>query len=134
MRAEEVAGEKLARYRRVSLTRDLYDLAWLAQTTLDDGLVRRLATLKIWHDVVDDGLGRRPFDPADILTPRTSRDFDPEVIGYLTTPVDVPSWISIVEDRFRFVGDLDEEELLFARCSPGDRWLIQQAIAEISSP
>jgi predicted nucleotidyltransferase component of viral defense system len=132
MRVEEVSSEKLARYRRTSLTRDLYDLAWIAQRVFDETLVRRLTVLKVWFDVIDDGLGGRPFAPADILTPRRAADFDPEAIGYLTTPVDVPAWIAAVERRFAFLEPLGEEEL-FARCSPGDRWRAEQAVAALAS-
>jgi uncharacterized protein len=131
MRVEEVASEKLARYRRASLTRDLYDLAWIAQRVFDEPLVRRLTVLKVWYDVVDDGLGDRPFDPADVFAPRRPADFDPEAIGYLTTPVDVPTWIAAVERRYRFFADLSAEERIFARCSPGDRWQVEQAVAAL---
>jgi hypothetical protein len=130
MRVEEVASEKLARYRRTSLTRDLYDLAWIAQRVLDEPLVRRLTVMKIWHDVIDDGLGERPFQPAEILDPRSAADFNPEAIGYLTTPVDVPGWISTVERRYRFLDELDDEEREWARCNPGDRWAVEQAVAD----
>jgi len=131
MRVEEVASEKLARYRRASLTRDLYDLAWIAQRVFDEALLRRLTVLKVWHDVVDDGLGSRPFDPTEILAPRRPGDFDPEAIGYLTTPVDVPAWIEVVERRYRFLATLNDEERTFARCSPGDRWQVEQAVAAV---
>lgn len=43
MRAEEAISEKLARYRRASLARDLYDLAWFSQHgPFNEDLVRRL--------------------------------------------------------------------------------------------
>jgi len=38
MRVEEVASEKLARYRWATLTRDLYDLAWIAPGCSMSGL------------------------------------------------------------------------------------------------
>jgi predicted nucleotidyltransferase component of viral defense system len=133
MRVEEVASEKLARYRRASLTRDLYDLAWIARRVFDEPLVRRLAVLKVWHDVVDDGLGDRPFDATDVLAPRRPVDFDPEAIGYLTTPVDVPTWIETVERRYRFLAELSDEERTFARCNPGDRWQVEQAVAALKA-
>ena len=69
-RTEEVIAEKLARYRRVSLARDLYDLAWFAQRAFDEALVREMTVLKVWGDVVDGKLGNRPFDPEDVLRPR----------------------------------------------------------------
>jgi predicted nucleotidyltransferase component of viral defense system len=127
-RCEEIIAEKLARYRRASLARDLYDLAWFATQPFDEALVRRLVLLKVWCDVVDDGLGERPFDPDDVLRPRRESDFRPEAIGYLTTPVDLPAWIGAVERRFAFVRDLDGFEREVARCSRGDEWRVRRAI------
>ena len=54
---EEAIAEKLAAWRRRRKQRDLYDLHWFASTMFDEALVRRLTVLKIWHDVVVDGLG-----------------------------------------------------------------------------
>jgi len=132
-RTEEVIAEKLARYRRGSLARDLYDLAWLASRPFDESLVRRLTTLKIWCDVVDDGLGERPFVPEEILRPREEAEFKPEAIGYLTTPVDVPGWVRIVHERFSFLCDFDETERRLARCSLADEWDARQMIAGLGN-
>lgn len=57
---EETIADKLARFRRDSLARDLYDLAWFASRPFDESLVRRLLVLKVWVDVVDDSLGNGP--------------------------------------------------------------------------
>lgn len=94
VRMEEAVAEKLARYRRVSLARDLYDLAWFADAgALDDPLIRRLWVLKAYRDVVVDGRGIKPLDPEEILANREVANFDREDIGYLTKPVDMPGWI-----------------------------------------
>lgn len=127
-RIEEVIAEKLARYRRGSLARDLYDLAWLASRPFDESLVRRLTALKIWCDVVDDRLGERPWNPEEILRPREEAEFRPEAIGYLTTPVDVAGWVRIVRDRFSFLRDLDDVEGRVSRCSLADEWDVRQMI------
>jgi predicted nucleotidyltransferase component of viral defense system len=66
----EACAEKLARYRRVSLARDLYDLNHFALRAIDESLVRRLWVLKVWADVVDDGRGARPLDPSDLMRER----------------------------------------------------------------
>ncbi len=132
-RLEETIAEKLARYRRGSLARDLYDLAWVSSRPFDEVLVRRLLVLKVWTDVIDDGLGDRPFDPEEILRERTADEFRPEAIGYLTTPVDVPGWIASVRNRFGFLGELDEDERRWARCSRGEEWEVRQAIAALST-
>lgn len=128
---EETIAEKLARFRRGSLARDLYDLAWAAGRPFDEALVRRLVVLKVWTDVVDDRLGERPFDPADILRTRSADEFKPEAIGYLTVPVDVPGWIEAVRFRFRFLEHLDPDEQRWMRCSRGDEWGVRQAIAAL---
>lgn len=125
---EEMIADKLARFRRDSLARDLYDLAWFASRPFDEPLVRRLLVLKVWVDVVDDSLGERPFDPEDVLRERSPREFEREAIGYLTTPVDIPGWIRRVRDRFVFLRDLDEEEQLISRCSKGEEWLVRRRI------
>lgn len=126
---EETIAEKLARYRRGSLARDLHDLAWAASRPFDEALVRRLLVLKVWTDVIDDGLGEKPFDPEDILRERRADEFKPEAIGYLTTPVDIAGWITVVCERFGFLRELDEDEQRWARCSRGDDWGIRQQIA-----
>lgn len=135
MPVEEVLAEKLARYRRASLARDLYDLAWFARSgPFDDTLVRRLTVLKVWHDVIDDALGNRPFSPDDVLQERAPATFREEDIGYLTTPVDIEGWQSTVRRRFVFLADLDHHERLVAACNPGDRWNVDQLVADLSRP
>lgn len=129
---EEMVAEKLARYRRTSLARDLYDLAWIAQRPFDESMVRRLLVLKIWCDVIEDGLGTSPFDPNEILRSRGDSEFQPEAIGYLTTPVDITHWIEQVRRRFVFIGEFDAVEERVARCSRGDEWEVRQLIADLS--
>jgi predicted nucleotidyltransferase component of viral defense system len=133
-RVEEVIGEKLARFRRASLARDLYDLAWLSSRPFDELLVRRITVLKVWCDVVDDGLGTRPFDPEDILRIREHGEFQPEAIGYLTTPVDVPAWVALVRTRFAFMRGLDGFESRVARCNRRDEHKVHQAISALRQP
>ena len=132
-RVEEVIAEKLARYRRSSLARDLYDLAWFVSRPFDEALVRRVTMLKVWGDVNDDRLGKPPFEAADVLASRSAGDFEPEAIGYLTTPVDVPRWVSAVRERYAFLGCPDELEVQLSKCSRGDRWLVEREIAELAS-
>jgi uncharacterized protein len=134
---EEVIAEKLARYRRSSLARDLYDLAWFASRVFDRDLVRRLTIMKVWCDVVDDRLGEAPFDPEQVLRRRDENEFRPEAIGYLTTPVDIPAWVDTVSQRYVFLREMNEFERTIALCSKGDEWLVRQAVADLgpsSSP
>lgn len=126
--ASEATAEKLARYRRVSLGRDVYDLSKLADRPVDERLVRRLWVLKVWGDVVDDGRRSRPLDPADVLDVRSGKDFAPESIGKLTQPVDIETWERHVRGRFGFLRDLDDSELRWARCDPRHRAEVDSAI------
>ena len=113
----EACAEKLARYRRTPLTRDLYDLAWFATRPLDERLLRRLWVLKVFCDVIEDGRGIKPLDPEQVLAPRSPRDFNEASIGILTCPVDIPAWEAKVRKRFSFLRALDEDESRWATCN-----------------
>jgi uncharacterized protein len=125
---EEQIAEKLARYRRASLARDLYDLAWCATRPFDEALVRRLWVLKCYFDIVDDGLGTKPIAAADVLDARDESSFASEQIGYLTKPVDVAGWVRTVGSRFGFLAGLDADEMRWAAVNAGDRWEAQQVV------
>jgi predicted nucleotidyltransferase component of viral defense system len=107
VRIEEAVSEKLARYRRVSLARDLYDLQWFATSgTLDEALIRRLWVLKVYRDIVVDGRGTKPVDSAEGLRPRIATECRQEDIGYLTKPVRLDEWIATVRSGYAFVARL----------------------------
>lgn len=128
MRIEEVMAEKLARYRRTSLARDLYDLQWCADQSFDEALVRRLWVLKSFFDIVDDELANGPIDPADVLSERDETVFTAEQIGYLTRPVDIAGWEQRVRFRYGFLARLDQDEERWANVNPGDRRSALQAV------
>lgn len=130
----EACAEKLARYRRSPLARDVYDLAQFANRSMDDRLVRRLWVLKVWGDVVDDHRGSKPLDPADVLAPKRERDFAPESIGVLTQPIDIEGWEHRVRQRFQFLADLDTDEQRWAACDPRDRAGVETALANEGFP
>lgn len=123
---EEALAEKLAAWRRRRKIRDLYDLYWFGRSALNEALVRRVLVLKVWHDVVDDGLGAAPFDSAAIIQDFDADMLPPEDIGLLTQPVEPSRWLAVVRDRYAFVTDLDSTEAEVARCHPGHRWKVQQ--------
>ena len=125
----EACAEKLARYRRTSLGRDLYDLAQLAGRPIDQRLVRRLWVLKVWQDVNDDGRGGGPLTPGDVLERRRPTDFVPGSIGKLTQSVEIEVWERRVRDRFGFLAELDDDERRWAACDPRDRPEVEAAIA-----
>jgi predicted nucleotidyltransferase component of viral defense system len=128
---EESVAEKLAAWRRRRKVRDLYDLDLFGQGPLDEALIRRLLVLKVWHDVVDDGLGARPFDPAEIVQDIDFRRLPSEDIGLLTKPVEPDVWFARVQSRYAFVTQLDEVERRVAGCNPGDRYKVTQLVAEV---
>jgi len=123
---EEALAEKLAAWRRRRKIRDLYDLFWFGQGALNETLVRRVLVLKVWHDVVDDGLGSGPFDGSAIVEDFDTDRLPAEDIGLLTQPVEPRRWLEVVRARYQFVTDLDATEREVARCNPGDRWTVQQ--------
>lgn len=132
VRLPEAVAEKLARFRRVSLARDLYDLQWFAlQGALDEPLVRRLWVLKTHRDVVDDGRGQGPIDPADVLRPRSAKEFDREDIGYLTQPVRMDQWIETVRARYAFLADLDDDEQRWCQCDRRDEYAVTAELRAI---
>lgn len=134
IRAEEAVAEKLARYHRVSLARDLYDLQWFAGSgSIDETLVRRLWVLKNYRDIVVDGRGTKPIDPARIVRLRAAEEFRQEDIGYLTKPVRLDEWIATVRVRYAFVGKLDADEIRWAACNQRDRHEVETQLAAYRS-
>lgn len=128
---EESLSEKLAAWRRRRKIRDLYDLDLFGRGSLDELLVRRLLVLKVWHDVVDDGLGTRPFDPDEIVADIDIRLLPAEDIGLLTQPVDPAAWLARVRTRYGFVTALDDVETRVAVCNPGDRYSVSRLVEDL---
>ncbi len=127
----EACAEKLARYRRVSLGRDLYDLNHFAGRAINEALVRRLWVLKVWGDVVDDRRGVGPLDPDEVLHERRERDFEPDSIGVLTRPVDLLAWEARVRARFAFLAALDGDERRWAACDERHRREVEAQLTQI---
>jgi hypothetical protein len=126
----EACAEKLARYRRVPLARDLYDLAWFATRPLDETLLRRLWVLKVFCDVVEDGRGKKPLIANDVLTKRETKDFPAASIGALTQALDIPTWEASVRARFSFLAAMDADEQRWAVCNARDHQQVLDALAD----
>lgn len=126
---EETLAEKLAAWRRRRKLRDLYDLFLFGKGALDEALVRRLLFLKVWHDVVIDGLGSKPFDPAVVVADVDIRRIASEDIGLLTQPVEPLAWLGSVRSRYAFATRLDDVERRLSQCNPGDRYEVSQLVA-----
>jgi predicted nucleotidyltransferase component of viral defense system len=110
MTVVESVSEKLARYARVGLARDLYDLIWYGQAALDEAMIRRMWIQKVYGDNVIDGRWKRAFDPSEILIPRTASSIDEESIGFLTQPADIPGWEREFRQRYAFLAKFDDED------------------------
>lgn len=129
MALEETLAEKLAAFRRRELVRDLYDLAMFSVGQFDENLVRELTYLKVFIDVVVDGLGSAPFNPdEDILREREASGFQAEDIGLLTGKVDITGWIENVRNRYGFLRNTTQAELRWSKCSRQDRYQASAAI------
>lgn len=134
VRAEEAISEKLARYARVGLARDLYDLVWYGnQGAIDEPFIRRLWLLKVYQDVVIDDRWSRTFEPSAILEPRDEKDIDHESIGFLTSPVNIPKWEQQFRQRYAFLADLDENDRKWAATNAGDQYEFTQAVAAFAA-
>jgi len=125
---EEALAEKLAAWRRRRKIRDLYDLYLFGQGAINEQLIRRVFVLKVWHDVVEDGLGRGPLDPEAALRDVDIARLPSEDIGLLTQPVEPERWFAFVAERYRFLFDLSDDEQTAARCNPGDRYLVSELL------
>jgi hypothetical protein len=129
---EELLAEKLAAFHRRGLLRDLYDLSMFQTRVFDTGLVRKLTYLKVYTDVVEDGLGEGPFDPgADILRPRRAWEFPGEDLGILVGEIDPALWLERVHSRFMFLSEPTEEESRWSHCHPKDAQAIRLAIEDL---
>jgi predicted nucleotidyltransferase component of viral defense system len=128
---EEALAEKLAAWRRRRKIRDLYDLYLLGQGPLDEALTRRLFVLKVWHDVVQDGLGRGPLAPVEAVSSVDVARMPSEDIGLLTQPVEPDRWVAFVTERYAFLAHLDSDEQRAARCSPADGHFVSELVRRL---
>jgi len=127
----ENAAEKLARFRRLILARDVYDLSLLADSVRGQlRLVREVLLYKVYFDVVVDRRGgTAPF--------HVESEYSNRSVGEM---IDAADLASLTRERPDFAGMLTvigqtfggmppasgEFEEKLAQCSPGDRYLIEQ--------
>jgi uncharacterized protein len=130
---EESIAEKLAAWSRRRKMRDLYDLFWYGQQMFNERLVRRVFTLKVWHDVVREGLGEGPLNPTSILKECNTRKIIQEDIGLLTYPVEPKRWLSNIQQRFQFIADLDPVEQRLTACSPREKQLVKDCLLQLQN-
>lgn len=146
VRLEENVAEKISRLNRATPARDMYDLRWVAQHELRNGmdleLVRRLAVLKIWVDTCGvtaaAGTAWLPahsggaFDPQHWLRRRSAREYDEEDIGTLAVPPPALQQMSEdVSNAYAFLGALDANEQQLAAARESDRPLALRLLADL---
>lgn len=126
----EAVAEKLARYSRAPITRDLYDLWWYGKNTqLDESLIRSLWIKKVYVDlVIENRWKNRQFEPPSVLSESTLKSLRSEQIGLYYDDSEVVIWDNEFRSRYRFLTQLTEEDLRWVRCDPRDQYVLEQLI------
>ncbi len=128
---EESIAEKLAAWYRRRKMRDLYDIFWYGTQKFDEHLTRRIFVLKAWHDVVRDGLGSGPVDPAAVISGSDIKKIPKEDIGLLTHPVQPDRWLTSIRERFGFITEVDSEERRVIACLPRDSYFVDTLVTQL---
>ncbi len=131
MRLEENLAEKLARFRRVIRSRDLYDLAEMGREVREQiALVRQIVCFKVYFDVVRDGReSPAPFLAGPEYVGRTSDEIvDPDDLGLIVGGrVDYAPMLATVGAMFGPMGAPQGDlETRLARINRGDLYWAEQ--------
>lgn len=121
----EIAAEKLAAFWRRRMARDLYDLEHLGralQADFDGEVIASLGLLKIYFDVVDDGVGHPLPDPT-VLFSNVQGVQGREDLGHLRADVaDVGQLLVRCQRHYRAITATDPALVqMVAACSTRDR-------------
>ena len=125
----EMAAEKIAAFWRRRHARDLYDLDHLARVMQAAGVlaeVSALAALKIYADVVEEGIHSRPLaDPAEVFGCAPSEVRGAKDLGNFRASVtDVHTLLTTCRQRYAALTALAEHSPEIARlaaaCTPRD--------------
>jgi predicted nucleotidyltransferase component of viral defense system len=134
----EIAAEKIAAFRRRRHARDLYDLDHLGSLLQGDFpavAIARLAALKIYFDVVDEGIGvdSVPTSLNDVLGISAADVVGAHDLGlFRAERTDVSELLARCRTRYAAFGDLaDEHSRLATTCSQRDRYRAQQTRASL---
>jgi hypothetical protein len=139
----EMAAEKIAAFWRRSVARDLYDLEHLGramQASFDGPGIATLAALKIYFDVVDEGLGQPPSSLGDVFGRPHATVRGAEDLGRLHASVpDVGQLLAQCAQRYAALASLEGTIAhLATTCNLRDRWTALQArdelVAQLSNP
>ncbi len=132
----EMAAEKIAAFWRRSRARDLYDLEHLCralQETFDGPGIAALAALKIYFDVVDEGLGRPPATLGEVFGRPGSVVTGAEDLGRLhASASDIDHLLAQCAQRYAALSSLEGTVARLATtCNPRDRRHALQEKAEV---
>lgn len=134
----ENLSEKLARFRRLPLARDVYDLVNLGPTVRGDlRLIRELLLLKVWGDVVLTARGSRDFKSGAEYCAVTAEQLQgKEDLGVLAKPVlDWTRELKVLCDTYgAAIGEPSgEREKRLAACDAADKWWYEKEFAAFTA-
>jgi hypothetical protein len=136
MRLEENLAEKLARFRRVIKSRDVYDLAMLGpQVRASLPLIREMTCFKAYLDIARDGLDApTPFRGGGEYRGRAAHEVDdPDDLGLLVGGhADLPGLLAAIGEVYGQMGEPQgtlEERL--ARLNRADLYWAEQQHAQL---
>jgi predicted nucleotidyltransferase component of viral defense system len=119
----EILAEKIRACYQRNKARDIYDLGMFATRPLDQALIRRLVSLKLWQ-------ARDTFNPARLLQRfQDSRVFDWDDLGQLVNRAVVIDRDRITADcvrGFGFLASPTDDEMILAQ----DKYQREQAVAD----
>lgn len=131
----EAVAEKLARYARQPIVRDLYDLWWYGRNIpLDESAIRSTWIKKVYLDlVVEEKWKNRKFDPQLVLSDTVLKRLRMEQIGMYHDDSKVPVWHQEFRSRYAFLPNLSDEDQFWAECSSRDRYKFEQTLNSLGT-
>lgn len=129
----EAVAEKLARYAREPIVRDLYDLWWYGENVrLDEPTIRSIWIKKVYLDSVLEGKWKnRKFDPQLVISDKVLKRLRTEQIGMYHDEADVPIWDFEFRSRFGFLTQLSDEDRKWAQCNPKYIYEFKQGVRSL---
>lgn len=129
----EAIAEKLARYAREPIVRDLYDLWWYGKNAqLDETAIRSIWIKKVYFDfVVEKKWKSRKFDPQLIVSEAVLKRLRMEQIGMYSDESDVLIWDREFRSRYAFLANLSEEDHGWTQCNPKDKYQFEQSLKRL---
>ncbi len=131
----EAVAEKLARYARQPIVRDLYDLCWYGRNTqLDENAIRSVWIKKVYLDFVVEGRWKsRKFDPQLIISDSVLGRLRAEQIGMYHDDSEVPKWDAEFRSRYAFLTQLSDGDRFWAQCNARDKFQFEQSVRDLGS-